>query len=95
MSDRAAGPDTPAATEPAAPEPVELADVEDESFEKLAEPRWSTRDRTRERELIALIAELPEEDPRRTSARDELVDDAPAPGGLPRPAVPRPWREPR
>jgi RNA polymerase sigma-B factor len=73
VSDRAAGPDTPAATEPAAPEPVELAEVEAESIEKLAEPRWSTRDRTRERELIALIAELPEEDPRRTSARDDLV----------------------
>ena len=73
MSDRAADPDTSAAIEPAAPESVELADVEVESVEKLAEPRWSTRDRTRERELIALIAELPEEDPRRTSARDELV----------------------
>ena len=36
-------------------------------------PRWSTRDRTRERELIALIAELPDSDPRRAAARDELV----------------------
>ena len=38
-----------------------------------AEPRWSTRDRTRERALIALLAELPEDDPRHASARDELV----------------------
>jgi RNA polymerase sigma-B factor len=84
VSDHAAGPDTPAAVQPGTPESVAPAeaDVEDEveavedeveAVEKLAEPRWSTRDRTRERELIALIAELPEEDPRRTSARDELV----------------------
>ncbi len=38
-----------------------------------AEPRWSTRDRTRERALIALLAELPEDDPRHAAARDELV----------------------
>ena len=48
---------------PAETDPVEIA----------AEPRWSTRDRTRERELVALIAELAEDDPRRASARDELV----------------------
>ena len=44
-----------------------------EAEEQPAEPRWSTRDRTRERELIGLIAELPEDDPRRMAARDELV----------------------
>ena len=85
MSDGAADPETPAIVEPAGSGPVEPAEdaeveaeveaveAEVEAVEKLAEPRWSTRDRTRERELIALIAELPEEDPRRTAARDELV----------------------
>lgn len=38
-----------------------------------AEPRWSTRDRTRERELLALVASLPEDDPRRQGARDEII----------------------
>jgi RNA polymerase sigma-B factor len=36
-------------------------------------PRWSDRDRAREAELLDLIAELPEDDPRRTAARDEIV----------------------
>jgi RNA polymerase sigma-B factor len=36
-------------------------------------PRWSDRDRQREAELLALIAELPEDDPRRVAARDEVV----------------------
>jgi RNA polymerase sigma-B factor len=38
-----------------------------------AEPRWSARDRTRERELLRLVADLPEDDPRRVAARDEIV----------------------
>jgi len=35
--------------------------------------RWSARDRTRERELLALIASLPEGHPDRIAARDEVV----------------------
>ena len=35
--------------------------------------RWSDRDRQREAELLALVAELPEDDPRRVAARDEIV----------------------
>ncbi len=38
-----------------------------------SEPRWSQRDRGRERGLIAELAELPQSDPRRRAARDELV----------------------
>jgi RNA polymerase sigma-B factor len=53
---------TPEADDPA-PEPEQAAE----------EPRWSTRDRAREAELLALVAELPEEDPRRGAARDEIV----------------------
>lgn len=65
------GEQSPAPAESATPDtPV---DVVVEPEEPPAAPRWSTRDRTRERELIALIAELPEEDPRRVAARDELV----------------------
>ncbi|MGB8021983.1 MAG: SigB/SigF/SigG family RNA polymerase sigma factor [Candidatus Nanopelagicales bacterium] len=37
------------------------------------EPRWSTRDRARERELLEMLADLPAGDPRRLAARDELV----------------------
>ncbi len=78
MSDRAADPEMPAIVEPAGPGPVEPAeDAEDEpeaeALDTPAEPRWSTRDRTRERQLIVLIAELPADDPRRTAVRDELV----------------------
>ncbi len=61
----------PAAPDSVVPQTPEVLTVEIE--EPPAEPRWSTRDRTRERELIALIAELPEDDPRRMAARDELV----------------------
>jgi RNA polymerase sigma-B factor len=45
----------------------------DSATEAPEEPRWSARDRTRERALLALVAELPEDDPRRTAARDEIV----------------------
>ena len=38
-----------------------------------AEPRWSGRDRTRERELLVLVAALDDGDPRRVAARDEIV----------------------
>ncbi len=38
-----------------------------------AEPRWSARDRTRERALLVMIAELPPEDPQRLAAREEIV----------------------
>jgi RNA polymerase sigma-B factor len=69
VSDRSADPEASAPVGP--PEAVEPADAG--AAETLAEPRWSTRDRTRERELIALVTELPEDDPRRMSARDELV----------------------
>ncbi len=54
---QAAGPDGAGTTEPDPP----------------AASRWSTRDRVRERELITLLAELPEDDPARSAARDELV----------------------
>lgn len=37
------------------------------------EPKWSTRDRTRERELLLIVANTPEDDPRRAVARDEIV----------------------
>ncbi len=65
------GESNPAPPDPRGPETPEVVTVEAE--EQPAEPRWSTRDRTRERELIALIAELAEDDPRRMAARDELV----------------------
>lgn len=61
---------------PEPPDPVVLETPEVvtvDSEEPSAEPRWSTRDRTRERELIGIIAELAEDDPRRMAARDELV----------------------
>jgi len=61
----------PAAPDSVVPQTPEVLTVEIE--EPPAEPRWSTRDRTRERELIALLAELAEDDPRRMAARDELV----------------------
>ncbi|MGV1004660.1 MAG: RNA polymerase sigma factor SigF [Candidatus Nanopelagicales bacterium] len=35
--------------------------------------RWSERDKDREKELLALLAELPKDDPARLAARDELV----------------------
>ncbi len=57
---------TPAA-EPAAPEADPTAPA------TRGESRWSARDRTRERELLRLVAELPEDDPRRAEARDEIV----------------------
>ncbi|MGB7982692.1 MAG: RNA polymerase sigma factor SigF [Candidatus Nanopelagicales bacterium] len=38
-----------------------------------AQPRWSQRDRVRERELLALLCELDAHDPQRTAVRDELV----------------------
>jgi RNA polymerase sigma-B factor len=74
--------DPDGAQEPREEPATDVADVdagapahaaEPEAAEAPAEPRWSTRDRTRERELIALIAELPEGDPRYAAARDELV----------------------
>jgi RNA polymerase sigma-B factor len=74
VSDGAPLPDAPASSgttpdsEEQAPAPVD--EVVEQATPK---PRWSTRDRTRERELIALLATLPEGDPRRSSARDELV----------------------
>jgi RNA polymerase sigma-B factor len=37
------------------------------------EARWSDRDRVRERELLALLATLDADDPRRAAARDEIV----------------------
>jgi RNA polymerase sigma-B factor len=37
------------------------------------EARWSTRDRSRERELLELLATLDADDPRRAAARDEIV----------------------
>jgi RNA polymerase sigma-B factor len=37
------------------------------------EPRWAKRNRDRERELLRLMAELPEDDSRWTAARDEVV----------------------
>ena len=68
MSVPSAGPGIPAlADTPTAAEAPEAAEAAP------AEPRWSTRDRERERELIAVIADLAQDDPRRTSARDELV----------------------
>lgn len=79
MSERAGGPDTRASATPPAPAdalanaPAADAPDPDALVAAPAEPRWSTRDRTRERALIALICELPEDDPRRTAARDELV----------------------
>ncbi len=36
-------------------------------------PRWSQRDRVRERELLGLLAELDPADPNRRAVRDELV----------------------
>ena len=65
------GESSPEPPDPVVPETPEVVTVEAE--EPPAEPRWSTRDRTRERELIALLAELAEDDPRRMAARDELV----------------------
>lgn len=59
--------------EEAAPDPIGSPAEAPPSAGLSAEPRWSKRDRTRERELIALIAELPPEDPRRRDARDELI----------------------
>lgn len=38
-----------------------------------SQPRWSDRDRTRERELLLLLAELDRADPKRATVRDELV----------------------
>lgn len=66
-----AGEPSPEPPDPVVPETPDVVTVEAE--EPPAEPRWSTRDRTRERELIALLAELAEDDPRRMAARDELV----------------------
>ncbi len=65
----------PSGSIPTIPSPEPGASPTDDPVEApaAAEPRWSTRDRTRERELIALIAELPEDDPGRSAARDELV----------------------
>ena len=40
---------------------------------KSTSPRWSDRDRVRERELLVLLAELDLADPQRTAVRDELV----------------------
>jgi len=64
--------DPPEATQEAPesplPEGTESAEVEPPS-----PARWSTRDRVRERELITLLADLPEDDPQRSAARDELV----------------------
>jgi RNA polymerase sigma-B factor len=64
--------DPPEATQEAQesplPEGAESAEVEPPSA-----ARWSTRDRVRERELITLLADLPEDDPQRSAARDELV----------------------
>lgn len=80
-----AGNDLPGSA-PDAPEPIvePLADpLADPIVEPLADPpadevpadspRWSDRDRQREAELLALIAELAEDDPRRVAARDEVV----------------------
>ena len=69
-----ADPDT--AIHPADPDAAgatPATDAEPEEEPAAREPRWSTRDRTRERELIAMLADLDEDDPRRASARDELV----------------------
>ena len=70
-ADRPAAPTAPrsprATPAPAAPAGAETSDGDDD------EPRWSTRDRTRERELLALVAELEPDDPRRIAARDEIV----------------------
>jgi RNA polymerase sigma-B factor len=69
-----AGPGTPAlADAPDAASAPEDAEAPEAPEAAPAEPRWSTRDRERERELIAVIADLAQDDPRRTSARDELV----------------------
>lgn len=69
-TEQAAPPEPPPAP---GPDPGAAPDNDPVAAPAAAEPRWSTRDRTRERELIALIAELPEDDPRRSTARDELV----------------------
>jgi RNA polymerase sigma-B factor len=57
------------ATLPGPAEATSTADLAD----AVGEPRWSARDRTRERALLATVAELPEDDPRRAAARDEIV----------------------
>ena len=61
---------TSAAQESTHPEDPGSAEAE---VEPPAPARWSTRDRVRERELITLLADLPEDDPQRNAARDELV----------------------
>lgn len=68
----------PAAVDPAAaPSDADTGDADAgdtaTADSPIAEARWSTRDRVRERELLALLATLPEDDPDRLSARDELV----------------------
>ncbi|HEX6887977.1 MAG TPA: RNA polymerase sigma factor SigF [Candidatus Nanopelagicales bacterium] len=52
---------------------AEAAEQPAEPVPALTETRWSARDRTRERELLALVASLPPEDPRRVAARDQIV----------------------
>jgi RNA polymerase sigma-B factor len=63
----AAGSDTPGA------ETDQPENGEDAAVAVVPEPRWAQRNRERERELLRLIADLPEDDPRRTAARDEVV----------------------
>lgn len=54
---------------------LEPAEVANSGFtaEPTAPARWSERDRGRERELVQLLSDLPEGDPRRGEARDEMV----------------------
>lgn len=74
-ADVVAPPDGPPDLHPPAPGTAATADppTAPAADQAPAEPRWSTRDRTRERALIALLADLPEDDPRHAAARDELV----------------------
>jgi RNA polymerase sigma-B factor len=80
LTDQPSGAD-PLDIAPADADPLDAAPTDDptrapapaEAVEPDSEPRWSTRDRTRERELLVMIAELPADDPRRLAARDEIV----------------------
>ena len=59
-----------------APHPDDAAPPDDAAVDEqpaVAQARWSTRDRERERVLIQLLAELDPDDPARAAARDELV----------------------
>lgn len=66
-------PDAPPEPGHADPTATEDHDDLDPTEQASGSPRWSERDRVREAELLDLIASLPEDDPRRATARDELV----------------------